>query len=230
MGVGDPGYTPESATGPEGADPGRTASAPRRRAVRREELLDAADTVIRRVGVKASAALIAKEAGVSKPIIYRHFGDLQDLYRALAVRHQDRLTYYLQAARESVGDVDHHGVNHAVMTAFFQAIEREPNLFRFLVQAPGDPDDQEGGQSWFVRRFAEQIGVYLAGEAKEPLSARFRAMGYAAAGAMVATGSWWLEEGTVPRTEAIDAVTAVLAAGLPPGAGGASVFAPQRSA
>ena len=68
--------------------------------MRREELLDAADTVIRRVGSKASAALIAKEAGVTKPIIYRHFGDLSDLYRALAIRHQERLTDYLRTARE----------------------------------------------------------------------------------------------------------------------------------
>jgi AcrR family transcriptional regulator len=216
------------------ADPRRPPPAPRRRGVRREELLDAADTVIRRVGVKASAALIAKEAGITKPIIYRHFGDLQDLYRALALRHQDRLTSYLHAARESVGDADHHvdhtALTHAVMSAFFQAIEREPNLFRFLVQAPGDPADADGGQSWFVRRFADQIGVYLAREANEPLSARFRAMGYAAAGAMIATGSWWLEEGTVPRADAVGALTAVLAAGIPPAAqGAASGYAPQRS-
>ena len=198
--------------------------------MRREELLDAADTVIRRVGAKASAALIATEAGVTKPIIYRHFGDLQDLYRALALRHQERLANYLRAAREGVGDVDHHAMTHAVMSGFFQAVEREPNLFRFLVQAPGDPEDPEGGQSWFVRRFAEQMAVYLAAEANEPLSAKYRAMGYAAAGAMIATASWWIEEGTVPRAEAVNALTDVLAAGIPPAAEGAPTWAPERSA
>lgn len=223
MAPGDPGHHPESAGT-------KDAPSPRRRALRREELLDAADTVIRRVGVKASATLIAKEAGVTKPIIYRHFGDLQDLYRALALRHQDRLAFYLQAAREGVGNVDHHTMTHAVMSAFFQAIEREPNLFRFLVQAPGDPADPEGGQSWFVRRFAERMAIYLAAEANEPLSAKFRAMGYAAAGAMIATGSWWIEDGTVPRAEAVDALTDVMAAGIPQAAEGAPEWAPERSA
>ncbi|HEX4428976.1 MAG TPA: TetR/AcrR family transcriptional regulator [Frankiaceae bacterium] len=231
MGAADPGSTPDAVDGTAGkAAPQRRSPAPRRPAVRREELLDAADTVIRRVGVKASAALIAQEAGVTKPIIYRHFGDLQDLYRALALRHQARLAYYLQAARESAGDVDHHTMTRTIMSAFFQAIEREPNLFRFLVQAPGDPADREGGQSWFVRRFAEQMAVYLAMEADEQLSPKFRAMGYAAAGAMIATGSWWIEDGTVPRADAVEALTSVMAAGIPPAAAGASSWAPERSA
>ncbi len=224
MSAGGAGEDPQGvAAQPQQPPPPRA----RRRAVRREELLDAADTVIRRVGMKASATLIAKEAGVTKPIIYRHFGDLHDLYRALAVRHQDRLTYYLHATREDVGNVDQHAITHAVMSGFFQAIEREPNLFRFLVQAPGGPEDEDGGQSWFVHRFAEQIGVYLAGQ--EPLSARFRAMGYAAAGAMVATGSWWLEDGTVTRGEAVDALTDMLAAGIPPAGEGAPGDTPHRS-
>lgn len=230
MAAGNPGHDRESAGAGNTAGTERPSALPRRRAVRREELLDAADTVIRRVGAKASATLIAAEAGVTKPIIYRHFSDLQDLYRALALRHQGRLAYYLQAARESVGDADHRTMTHAVMSAFFQGVEREPNLFRFLVQAPGDPEDQAGGQSWFVRRFAEQMAVYLAAEANEPLSARFRAMGYAAAGAMIATGTWWIEEGTVPRADVVNALTDVLAAGIPPAAEGAPMWAPERSA
>ena len=32
--------------------------------------------------------VIAAEAGITKPILYRHFGDKGGLYRALAERHQ----------------------------------------------------------------------------------------------------------------------------------------------
>jgi len=188
----------------------------RRRAVRREELLDAADTVIRRVGPKASATLIAKEAGVTKPIIYRHFGDLQDLYRALAIRHQDRLTHYLRTARELHRNLDRRGRLRGVVSAFFVAIESEPNLFRFLVQSgSGEMIDQDGGPPWLTRRFAEQVGAYLGREFDEPGSARSRALGYAVAGTLITTGNWWLEDRTVARHEVIDAITDLLAAGVP---------------
>src|SRR3954463_9018501 len=55
-----------------------------RRAARRTELLEAAVRAIRRDGPGVSMDVIAAEAGVTKPIIYRHFGDRIGLATALA--------------------------------------------------------------------------------------------------------------------------------------------------
>jgi len=54
-----------------------------RRERRREELLDVADRVIQRRGVAVSMDEIASEAGITKPVLYRHFGDKDGLYEAL---------------------------------------------------------------------------------------------------------------------------------------------------
>ncbi|MBC7679270.1 MAG: TetR/AcrR family transcriptional regulator, partial [Pseudorhodobacter sp.] len=61
------------------------------RDARREALLAAADAVVQRDGASASMASIAAEAGITKPILYRHFGDKGGLYAALTERHTDRL-------------------------------------------------------------------------------------------------------------------------------------------
>ncbi|BFO19525.1 hypothetical protein SHKM778_59130 [Streptomyces sp. KM77-8] len=45
---------------------------------RRRELLEAADRVVLRDGPGASMNAIAAEAGITKPILYRHFGDKED--------------------------------------------------------------------------------------------------------------------------------------------------------
>ena len=50
---------------------------------------------------------IAAEAGITKPILYRHFGDKGGLYRALANRHTDALLASLRAALDSPGDRRH---------------------------------------------------------------------------------------------------------------------------
>src|SRR5690242_9730536 len=86
-------------TAPRGDDPSPTAAArtnapapatgaPSTRAGRdprrRRALLEAADRIILREGPEASMAAIASEAGISKPILYRHFGDKSGLYQALA--------------------------------------------------------------------------------------------------------------------------------------------------
>ena len=66
--------------------PGRPRGPRRDRDERRAELLDAAERAIRRVGPKASMDEIAAEAGITKPILYSHFGDKAGLVTARAER------------------------------------------------------------------------------------------------------------------------------------------------
>jgi AcrR family transcriptional regulator len=183
---------------------------------RRLMLLDAADTVIRRVGPRVSATLIAQEAGVTKPIIYRHFGDIQDLYRALAIRHNERLAVWLLAARERDAELDRRGRFRSVIEAFFKAIDREPNLYRFLAHSGADLPEHESALSWFTRLWASDIARHLAVITGQPEgSLQSRTMGFAMAGALLSTGNWWLEERATPLSEIIEAMTDLLLSGLP---------------
>ena len=68
---------------------------------RREELLDVADRVIQRHGTGVSMDEIASEAGITKPVLYRHFGDKDGLYEALTQRYVDELTAVLRPAAET---------------------------------------------------------------------------------------------------------------------------------
>ena len=45
-------------------------------------------------------AAVAAEAGITKPVLYRHFGDKGGLVAALTDRHTGRLLAVLQAAPE----------------------------------------------------------------------------------------------------------------------------------
>src|SRR3954470_3770542 len=65
----DPGLPEE-----ESAFTGRPLRSGRSQA-RRMSLLEAADRVVRRSGPEASMAAIAAEAGISKTVVSRHFGD-----------------------------------------------------------------------------------------------------------------------------------------------------------
>src|SRR4051812_7368246 len=82
----------------------RPATRSGRSQARRLSLLEAADRVVRRSGPEASMAAIAAEAGISKPVVYRHFGDKGGLYRALADRHISDLMRRLQAALRRPAD------------------------------------------------------------------------------------------------------------------------------
>ncbi|WP_169590140.1 TetR family transcriptional regulator [Antrihabitans stalactiti] len=70
---------------------GRPPGPPVDPAVRREEILDAAERVIARTGAELSFADIATEAGFARTAIYAAFADRPTLVHELAERHTQRI-------------------------------------------------------------------------------------------------------------------------------------------
>src|SRR5512138_2646951 len=81
--------------------PGRPRGPRRDRDERRGELLDAAERAIRRIGPRASMDELAAEAGITKPILYSHFGDKAGLVAALSQRVADQLNAAILSALSS---------------------------------------------------------------------------------------------------------------------------------
>lgn len=118
----------------------RTASAAEER---RRELLEAADRVVLRDGPEASMNAIAAEAGITKPILYRHFGDKSGLYRALAKRHTDALLANLRAALDAPNE--RRDRVEATLDAYLSAIEARPQVYRFLMHPAENAADSDRG-------------------------------------------------------------------------------------
>src|SRR5438552_5575388 len=117
------------------------------------QLLDAADRVVRREGSAASMAAIAAEAGITKPILYRHFGDKGGLYRALAERQTDELLTGIREALLTEGTVRQR--TEATIDAYLAAIEKRPAVYRFVVgRAVAEEPSVAGQVAGFQERLA----------------------------------------------------------------------------
>jgi AcrR family transcriptional regulator len=161
------------------------------RDARREGLLVAADTVVQRYGASASMAAMAAEAGVTKPILYRHFGDKSGLYAALAARHTERLLALLTEAL-AAGATPKERV-HRTVDAYLSALEADPQVYRFLVQSE-EAAPVQGQVRGFVRQLQEQLRRGIGAELGLP-EGDSRAAVWAAGivGMVQAAGDWWLE-------------------------------------
>jgi AcrR family transcriptional regulator len=182
---------------------------------RRQSLLAAADRVVQRDGPDASMNVIAAEAGITKPILYRHFGDKGGLYSALAARHIDDLLVRLRAALLTRGGLEAR--TRATVDAYLASIEERPQVYRFLVrraavEEPGVRGEVEG----FVRRFGDELANGIRHEPAlgevDPMRALVWAHGIA--GMVQAVGDWWLDHPDVPRRTVVDELTALLLAGF----------------
>jgi AcrR family transcriptional regulator len=109
---------------------------------RREQLLDATLRLVTRLGFDAATIhAVAREAGVTRPVIYDHFSDLADLLHALVDREGERALEQLAAAIPVLeGDPDPDELLLSGLRVFFQAVLDSPARWRFVLSpAEGAP-------------------------------------------------------------------------------------------
>ncbi|MEU6737452.1 TetR family transcriptional regulator [Streptomyces physcomitrii] len=183
---------------------------------RRRQLLEAADRVVLREGPGASMNAIAAEAGITKPILYRHFGDKGGLYAALAKRHTDAL---LRALRDALdAPADRRRRVESTLETYLLAVESRPQVYRFLMHPAESPPSSEGGFDVGVhsvpllRRLGEELAEVIEDRIDlGPGGAQLaRVWGHGIVGMMHAAGDWWLVERPCSRAELVRGLTDLL--------------------
>ncbi|TQN31530.1 TetR family transcriptional regulator [Haloactinospora alba] len=179
---------------------------------RRRAILDAADRVIQRDGPEAPMSTIAAEAGISKPILYRHFGDKSGLYRALAQRHVDPLVTRVRTELHS--DASLRPRARATIGTYLGMIGRNLNLYRFLMdRATAEDPRTRGDLGMMVRRLGEELAGMLVAEGQISTQPRAQIVAHAVVGMVQAAGEWWLDHPEVAaETVAEDLTDAVVGA------------------
>ncbi|HET6951047.1 MAG TPA: TetR/AcrR family transcriptional regulator [Acidimicrobiales bacterium] len=203
--------------GTNSAAPDTGDAAPTRREARRAELLDAAIRVIRRGGGRVAMEDIAAEAGISRPILYRHFGDATGLYAAVADRFNQELLAKLRASMR--GSQPGEELLRRQIRVYIAFIAEEPDLYRFLTRQipPGRPRAATHG-SGFSRMIADGTAEHLESAGWNHVRAVVAADLFV--GGMSAVVSRWVEEPTGSYEELADRTAAILwngfqRAGLP---------------
>ena len=183
-------------------DPQRAAT----RAARKEELLDAAVRVIRRDGPTPSMDAIAAEAGITKPILYRHFADRSGLVGALAARYATELQGVLAGALTSGSDA--RALFTGTVDAYLAFVERDPHLYRFVSTS----SSVEG----FLQQVGREVAVVLGDQlrAAGADSGGAEPMAHGLVGFVHAAGDWWLDRRTISREQLLQYLTGLLWEGL----------------
>jgi len=158
---------------------------------------------------------MAAEAGVTKPILYRHFGAKGGLYHAIAERYADQL---LDQIRSALGrDLPSRDLLVATLDAYLGFLEQETQVHRFLVER-ALPERPETGQA-FLAGFRGQI----AGELENTLRDRISPAGsgeaagpwaHALVGMTESAGEWWVHQNRMSRKELVEYLATLLWTGF----------------
>ena len=184
-----------------------------RRQARRAQLLDDAIEAIRTIGPGATMEQLARRGGVTKPILYRHFHDRDGLIGAIAERFSAQLLGSVQDALTSSDEP--RQLLDLTVDAYLAFIEREPGLYRFLVQQASS----SGGLSQInplIGNISRQVAVVVGEQLRQAGLDSGAAVpwAYGIVGLVHQAGDWWLEDRTMSREHLVGYLTNLLWAGL----------------
>lgn len=185
------------------------------KAGRRAELLAASDRVIRRVGPAVSMDDMATEAGVSRVVLYRYFGDKGGLYQALAERYIGALMARL---REALTETDDPRARlRRTIEAYVSFIETNREAYAFLVhRAVREGSGAQDTVADFMRSVATEVGEVLGREIAsfgfDPAPAESWAHGVV--GMVQLSTDHWITTRAVPRATFVNQLVALLSFGF----------------
>ena len=188
---------------------------------RRLALLDSALEVFARRGYHASSIDdIAREAGVSKALIYEHFTSKQDLYAELLEQHAGELFSALAEAISEAGR-DASARLEVGLDAFYGFVEEHRVAWRMLFREATDPET-----AVVLDRVTAEVTAFVAGVIREDPGSRRGADDAAArehgvqvvaqllVGAVQALASWWSDHQELPRERIVEMTMDVAWLGL----------------
>ena len=180
--VRPPAAGPVAAAGPARPDGRRTRWAEHRRR-RREELVTAALRAITRGGANIGMDDLAAAAGTSKTVLYRHFGDKEDLYLAVAERVNRTVVRELRSAVAVAGSPQE--ALAGIVTTYVRLVEADPEVYRFVVshpflERPASRDPVQGLSGAIADETARTITAHLRAAGARDTSAGVLAHGLVA--------------------------------------------------
>lgn len=181
------------------------------RAARRAEFVDAAMRALAEHGPDVGMDHIAAEAGVTKPVLYRHFADKADLFVALGQRGTeilfDRLIPAMNNEEAPVPRI------RKSLDAFFSTVEEHPNLYRVLVRrsfakATVEQDIVAEDKELIANALAALLGDYL--RSLDIDSGGAEPWGHGIVGMVQNVSEWWLERRTMSRDAVVEYLTQII--------------------
>ncbi len=166
---------------------------------RREQLVAVGRSLFATKGFDAtSVEEIASKAGVSKPVVYEHFGGKEGLYAVVVDREVQSLVGSLQNSLTS-SEHPREILEQATLT-LLDYIEANSDGFRVLVRDA--PDDRTSGSfSSVMGDVAAKVEHILAEQFDKSRMDRSWAPLYAQmmVGLIAQVGQWWLDERRMPK-------------------------------
>ncbi|HVM28116.1 MAG TPA: TetR family transcriptional regulator [Mycobacteriales bacterium] len=165
------------------------------RTARRAELIEAVIGAVRERGPGIDMDDVTRVSGVAKPVFYRYFADKADLYLAVGREVAERIVTDVMAAVDAQSSP--RGMLAAGVDSFLLWVEREPDLYRFVLQPPVTASTAADYSAVVGMHVSRVTGDLLRAAGMD--SGVAEPWGFAMVGAVRSAAERWLDQRTMSR-------------------------------
>ena len=191
--------------------PTNAASKPRLPAAERRELILRA--AMNRFGVGGYDGTrlddVAADVGVTKPILYRHFGSKKGLYLAVLERHREDLPGFLE---ELPPEPSLEELVRSILDGWFAYAYENRQRWRMLFRDQGGDDEVQQARAEVHARALEVLAEFLRSHPRFAIPAdQVVPTAELLSQGLAALVLWWADHPDVPRATLVDVATRVVA-------------------
>lgn len=180
---------------------------------RKAEFVDATIRALATYGPNVGMDEIATESGVSKPVLYRYFGDKAELYLAVGERATQLLMEAMRPALDDKGSARQR--IHRIVGAYFGVLERWPDLYRFVVRrgfadrrVDAETDPVISHKAIIANSVSQMIGSFVRSFGLD--SGGVEVWSHGLVGMVQAAGEWWLDRQSMTREDVTNYQTRII--------------------
>lgn len=179
---------------------------PRRRVPpdkRRELILRAAGRAFGRDGYAGTRLDdVAAAAGVTKPIVYRHFASKQALYLALLDRHERDLPTFFEGLEPTT---DERALVRAILDRWFDYVRDNSHAWLMLFRDSSGDDEIRERRRQVSLRAREVIAAFIAGQPHAAIPAdQVQPTAELLTSGLAGLALWWIDNPEVPKPVLVD--------------------------
>ena len=179
-------------------------------AERRSTILEAAGQLFGAHGYDGTTVEeVAAEAGVTKPIVYRHFGSKQGLYLALLERHRDDLPSFAADGPLPAGGLEVETLR-GILAVWLDYVESHAYAWRMLFRDTGGGEEIDRFRLVVSAQAREVMTTMIRNYARDPIPQdELEPLAELMRSGMASLVLWWLDHPSTPREAVLEALIRV---------------------
>jgi AcrR family transcriptional regulator len=185
---------------------------------RRATILRAAGALFARDGYAGTRLDdVAAAAGVTKPIVYRHFESKKALYLALLAKHEDDLPGFFERVAGAPPDLSPEALVRAILERWLDYVRENRHAWVMLFRDSSGDDEIRAVRRRVSARAREVMAAFVAQRAGERIpSDQVEPTAELLTSGLAGLALWWIDNPDVPKRALVDVAARMSA----PAAGG----------